>query len=240
MKIKKGKTGKESNKPKRWIIAILTPIIVGVVITIITVIIQKTTETKYGELYIDCNINDATILLNKDNKGLTSSKEATKIDGLKPGNYILFVQKKGYYTSPFTDVIIAKGEITSKKVELTPIPKKKPIRTINTDVDPIPKPPVPQPSFALLNGIKIKIIYYRPTRKKALKLSEILKSSGAFVDMDERLEGQIFEKTNIIHYSSYHKNRAELAANIIKSYGNFRLDVLSVMGKHEIKITLLN
>lgn len=112
---------KEEKKPKWWIVAILAPIIVGLVIALSNVLLQESTESKYGELLIECNLDSAEIYLNRDFKGLTSASEILKLESLKPGNYILNVKKGGYQTFIDDKVKIASGELTSKKISLEKI-----------------------------------------------------------------------------------------------------------------------
>ncbi len=111
----------ETKKPKWWIAAILAPIIVGLVITLINTILQKSTESKYGELYIECNLDSAEVYLNKELKGLTSSSEILRLESLKPGNYVLNVRKTDYHTLTDEKIKITAWEITTKTVNLSPI-----------------------------------------------------------------------------------------------------------------------
>lgn len=100
------------SKNKWWITAILAPIIVGIIIGAINLIIGQ--FSKLGELHVQCNASDAGIYLNQELKGKTSSGENFEISSLKPGTYILILQKEGFQPLVFENIKIVAGEITTK------------------------------------------------------------------------------------------------------------------------------
>lgn len=105
-------------KTKWWIGAIIAPLIVGLVIAFFNVFLQKSTEVKYGELLIECNIDSAEIYLNKAFKGITVASDLQKLENLKPGNYILKLRKEGYQDYIDDNIKITAGEVTTKKISL--------------------------------------------------------------------------------------------------------------------------
>jgi len=108
----------KATKPKWWIIKILAPIIVGLVLFVPDWIKEKVSEEKYGELLIESNLDNAKIVLNKELRGSTLADRAVKIASLKPGIYVLSVEKDGFEALIDQSVRIAAGEITSIRANL--------------------------------------------------------------------------------------------------------------------------
>jgi len=115
----------KQKEPKWWVIAILAPIIVGLVLFVPDFIKEKLSKNKYGELLIESNVDSAKVFLNKEFKEYTLSSRAIPIVSLRPGNYVLSIEKNGFAVFVDPNVKIDAGEITSIKADLKFTPAQK-------------------------------------------------------------------------------------------------------------------